>query len=72
MKILFTEEKNEIFDYNEITEVTKRSDAYNAIENHFGTLKCKSDDYEIEEGELWCVYPPSGVYGECLYILIKN
>ncbi len=71
MEALSQQEKQEIFDHNEIKEVEKRSDAYDAIEGHFGTLKCKSDDYEIEEGELWCVYPPSGIYGECLYILIK-
>ena len=71
MKTLSKQELNEILDFNEITTVEKRSDAYDAIENHFGTLKCKSDDFNTKRGEMWCVYPPSGVYSQCLYILIK-
>ena len=55
----------------EITEVSTKEDGYNAIKEHFGTLKCKSDDYKTDKGELWIVYPPQGVYGETLNILIK-
>ena len=72
MKALSKKELNEILYFNEVKEVKKRSDAYNAVKDHFGSLKSKSEDYKTKKGELWCVYPPSGVYGECLYILIKK
>ena len=67
-----TKELNDIYYHNDVIEVSTRSEAYSAVEAHFGTLKCKSNDEETEKGELWCVYPPQGVYDNCLYILIKK
>ena len=58
--------------HSEIREVASKKEAYEAIENHFGTLKCKSDDHITDDGELWIVYPPQGVYASSLYILIKT
>ncbi|MCR9066777.1 MAG: hypothetical protein NXI00_22595 [Cytophagales bacterium] len=64
-------EVQEIFDHYEVKEVNSKKEAYDLIESHFGTLKCKSTDYELEDGELWEVYPPSGVSDIPLHILIK-
>lgn len=61
----------ENMEHEEIKEVSKKEEGLNAIKVHFGTLKCKSDDYLTDKGELWIVYPPKGVYGETLNILIK-
>jgi len=56
----------------EISKVKTTDEGYALIEEHFGTLKCKSDDYLTDEGELWIVHPPRGIYGGTLNILIKK
>lgn len=79
MKILteeLTDFEKEVIEANlthsEIKEVGTRTEAYNYIENHFGTLKCKSEKYDSTDGEIWIIYPPKGVYGEGLTFLIKE
>ena len=55
----------------EITEVATKEDGNNFIKSHFGTLKCNFDEHITDKGILWIVYPPQGIYGETLNVLIK-
>lgn len=78
MKILNSElselEKEMIeedMNYNEIKVVKSKEEANEVIKNHFGTLKCAFDKYDTDEGKLWVIYPPKGVYGLALNLLIK-
>lgn len=65
------EEIKELFSH-EIIEVASKEEAEQAIINHFGTFKVQVDEGNTKNGELWEVYPPSGVSSTVMYILIKN
>ena len=57
--------------YYDINEVTSKEGVNNLIMEHFGTLKCKLEEHLTDVGVLFIVYPPIGIYGLPLIILLK-